>query len=164
MQPEGKCSNAGDISWGWEHSQDDLLSSSPLSMISINFSFPSFSSALRKSNLLHHGYRTLFHSYSSTGNLAQGWIPLKSQVRFLLKSCFFLMLSLWSGLSTAPLLPRNTQAFNFCQGNQLERMKPLDILSSLSPKCFWNYNQSEHWGKGLEQHECHRRLSKGSIS
>lgn len=119
--PEGKCSNAGDISQGTE-----ALTEWPVELFStfrdINklFSFPFFSSALRKSNLSHHGYRTLFHSYSSSGNLAQRWIPLKSQVRFLLKSLFFLMLPLQSGLSTALLLPQNTQAFNFCQGKQLE--------------------------------------------
>lgn len=150
-QWEGKRSNAGDISQG-----TGVLTGWPVELFSTFrdtnklFSSPSFSSALGKSNLSHHGYRTLFHSYSSSGNLARGWMPLKRQVGVLLKSLFFLMLSLRSGLSTAPLLPRNTQAFNFCQGNQLKRMKPLDILASLSPKCFWNYSQSERRGKGLE--------------
>lgn len=73
------------------------------------------------------------------------------------------MQSLWSRLSTAPLLPQNTQAFNFCRQNNLTRRKPLDILAFLQPQRFWNCSQAEERGKRREQHDCYRRPCKEGI-
>lgn len=69
--------------------------------------------------------------------------PSKKPSEIPLESLFFL-LSLWSRLPAAPLLPQNTHTSSFCQQNRLERNKPLDILASLQLKCFWNSIQSEH--------------------